>query len=56
MEEVAFKVEAGDVQALQSLSTSAKTLEDVTQWLDAHQVKYARNRAPHAQKQCQLSY
>jgi EpsD family peptidyl-prolyl cis-trans isomerase len=48
MEEVAFKVEADNVQAVQSLSGTAKTLEDVTRWLDAHQVKYARNRAPHA--------
>ena len=48
MEEIAFKVDAENVQGVQSLSDSAKTLDDVTHWLDAHQIKYARNRASHA--------
>lgn len=48
MEEVSFKVEPVNVQGLESLNKTAKSLEDVAQWLDAHQVKYVRSRAAHA--------
>lgn len=48
MEEVAFKVNASNIAGIQSLSNTAKTLEDVTKWLDGHQIKYALTRASHA--------
>jgi len=48
MDELAFAVEANNAQELQTLSDSAKTLENVTQWLGAHQIKYARTQAAHA--------
>ena len=48
MEELSFKVDAANVSSIQSLSIAAKTLEDVSKWLDAHQIKYGRARAPHA--------
>jgi len=48
MEELAFKVDAANVQGIQSLSDSAKTLEDVTRWLNNHQISYTRNRTSHA--------
>ena len=48
MDELAFVVDGGDAQELQSLSNSAKTLDDVTQWLDSHQIKHARTQAAHA--------
>lgn len=48
MDELVFAVEASYAQELQSLSDSAKTLDDVTQWLGAHQIKYARSQAAHA--------
>jgi len=46
-DELAFTAE-GNAQELQSLSDSAKKLEDVTRWLVAHQIKYARTQAAHA--------
>ncbi len=48
MDELAFTIEPDNAQELQSLSDSAKTLEIVTQWLGAHQIKYARTQAAHA--------
>jgi peptidyl-prolyl cis-trans isomerase C len=48
MDELVFAIDAGNAQELQSLSDSAKTLDDVTQWLGAHQIKYARSQAAHA--------
>jgi EpsD family peptidyl-prolyl cis-trans isomerase len=48
MDEAAFVVDAANAQDLQSLSQTAKTVEDVTAWLDAHQIKYTRSNATHA--------
>jgi EpsD family peptidyl-prolyl cis-trans isomerase len=48
MEEVVFAVDASKTKELESLSDSAKTLDDVTQWLDANQIKSARTKAAHA--------
>lgn len=48
MEELSFIVSPENSKDLKSLSDSAKTLEDVTSWLDAHQVKYGRNKSAHA--------
>lgn len=48
MEEVLFKVEPETRQGVESLSNTAKNLEDVTQWLDVHQIKHSRSRASHA--------
>ncbi len=47
-DELAFTVEASNSAELQSLSKTAKSLKDVTQWLNSHQVKYATTRAAHA--------
>lgn len=47
MDELSFATE-GNAQALQDLSNSAKTLEEVTKWLDEHQVRHARGQAVHA--------
>jgi EpsD family peptidyl-prolyl cis-trans isomerase len=48
MDEVVFSVGADKVAELQSLSNSAKTLDDVNKWLDANQIKSARTQAAHA--------
>ena len=48
MDEVSFVVDPANVQSVQALSQVAKTVEDVTAWLDSHQVKYNRNSAAHA--------
>lgn len=48
MDEIAFAVEASKAPELEAFSDSAKTLDDVIQWLSAHQVKYARSQAAHA--------
>jgi peptidyl-prolyl cis-trans isomerase C len=48
MDELVFVVEAGRAQELQFLSNSAKRMEEVIQWLGAHQVKYARAQAAHS--------
>ncbi len=48
MDEATFAVDATNVQALQALSGTAKTVEDVTVWLDTHQIKYKRSQAAHA--------
>jgi peptidyl-prolyl cis-trans isomerase C len=48
MDEAAFVVDAANAQGVQSLSQTAKTVEDVTAWLDAHQIKYTRSNATHA--------
>lgn len=47
MDELAFKVGAENTQDIQSLSDSAKSLEEVVQWLSVHQIQYARTRASH---------
>lgn len=47
-DELVFTVETSNSAELQSLSKSAKSLKDVTQWLNAHQIKYALTRAAHA--------
>ena len=43
-----FIAESSSRQDLEALSNSAKTLEDVTSWLAAHQTKYGRTQAAHA--------
>jgi EpsD family peptidyl-prolyl cis-trans isomerase len=43
-DELVFAVEAGSSAELKS----SKSLKDVTQWLNAHQIKYALTRAAHA--------
>lgn len=48
MDEATFVVDAANVQSVQALSQVAKTVEDVTAWLDSHQIKYNRTRAAHA--------
>lgn len=48
MDEIAFKVEAANVQEIQALSSTAKTLQDVAHWLDAHQIRYSNKQASHA--------
>ena len=48
MEELSFIVTPEKVKDLKPLSDSAKTLEDVTAWLDSHQVKYGRTKSAHA--------
>lgn len=48
MEELSFIVTPEKVKDLKPLSDSAKTLEDVTTWLDSHQVKYGRTKSAHA--------
>jgi peptidyl-prolyl cis-trans isomerase C len=48
MDELVFAVDPSIAQELQSLSDSAKTLEDVTKWLGAHQIKYGHAKAAHA--------
>ncbi len=48
MDEVVFAVAADKAAQLQSLSDSAKTLDDVKQWLDANQIKSARTQTAHA--------
>lgn len=48
MDEMVFAVEASKAPELEAFSNSAKTLDDVIQWLGAHQVKYARTQAAHA--------
>lgn len=48
MDEASFVVDAANVQPVQALSQVAKTVEDVTAWLDAHQIKYNRSTAAHA--------
>jgi EpsD family peptidyl-prolyl cis-trans isomerase len=47
-DEIAFAIEAGHSEELQSLSKSAKSVKDVTQWLGAHQIKFELTRAAHA--------
>ena len=48
MDELSFIAESSSRQDLEALSNSAKTLEDVTSWLAAHQIKYGRTQAAHA--------
>lgn len=48
LEELIFKIEAGYADELNALSDSAKTLEDVTQWLDERLIKFDRTQATHA--------
>ncbi len=48
MDEASFAVDAANVQSIQALSQTAKTVEDVTAWLDANQIKYNRSKAAHA--------
>ena len=48
MDELSFIAESSSRQDLEALSNSAKTLEDVTSWLAAHQTKYGRTQAAHA--------
>jgi EpsD family peptidyl-prolyl cis-trans isomerase len=48
MDEAAFVVDPANAQDVQLLSQTAKTVEDVTAWLDAHQIKYTRSSATHA--------
>lgn len=48
MDEVVFAVGADKVAELQSLSNSAKTMDDVNKWLDANQIKSARTQTAHA--------
>ena len=48
MDEASFVVDAANTQSVQALSQVAKTVEDVTAWLDSHQIKYSRNTAAHA--------
>jgi len=48
MDEASFVVDAANTQSVQSLSQVAKTVEDVTAWLDSHQIKFTRNTAAHA--------
>jgi len=48
MDELAFAVDPSKTQELQSLSESAKTLDDVNQWLNSNQLKSARNQSAHA--------
>jgi len=43
-DELVFSIEAGNSVELKS----AKSLKDVTQWLNAHQIKYAATRVAHA--------
>ena len=47
MEEVVFAAEPANLSAVQTLSNSAKTLEDVTQWLNSHQIKFMRTQTAH---------
>jgi EpsD family peptidyl-prolyl cis-trans isomerase len=48
LEELTFKIEAGQADKLNALSNSAKSLEDVTNWLDEHLIKFDRSQASHA--------
>ena len=48
MDELTFVVDKANVQSVQALSQVAKTVEDVTAWLDTHQIKYSRANAAHA--------
>lgn len=48
MDELAFKAESGIAQDVELLSNTAKSIEEVTQWLDARQIKFAQTRASHA--------
>ena len=48
MYEVVFAVGADKVAELQSLSNSAKTMEDVNKWLEANQIKSASSQTTHA--------
>ena len=48
MDELSFIAESSSRQDLEALSNSAKTLEDVTSWLAAHQIKSGRTQAAHA--------
>ncbi|NOU25206.1 MAG: peptidyl-prolyl cis-trans isomerase, EpsD family [Methylotenera sp.] len=48
LEELIFKIEAGYTEELNVLSNSAKTIEDVTQWLDERLIKFDRTQAQHA--------
>lgn len=48
MDEASFIVDAANVQGVQSLSAVAKTIEDVTLWLDTHQIKYTRAQSARA--------
>ncbi len=47
-DELSFTVDVMNSAELQSLSTTAKSLKDVTKWLELHQVKYAATRVAHA--------
>jgi len=48
MDELVFATESSNAQELQSLSDSAKKIDEVIQWLGAHQIKYARAQAAHS--------
>ncbi len=48
IEELTFALDPSLNAELDRLSDAAKTLEEVTAWLDAKQIKYARNKAARA--------
>ncbi len=48
MEELAFSIDPTLLKELEALSNTAKTLEEVTAWLDSHQIKFGRTKAVHA--------
>lgn len=48
MEELVFTVPTESAQEFLALSDAAKTIEDVSKWLELHQLKYARAQAAHA--------
>lgn len=48
MEELSFLADASVKSELEALSNTAKTLDEVTQWLDTKQIKYGRANSAHA--------
>ena len=48
MDELSFVIDESIKPELENLSNSAKTLEEVTMWLDAKQIKHGRTQAAHA--------
>jgi peptidyl-prolyl cis-trans isomerase C len=48
MEEIAFVIDKSNIGELEQLSNTAKTLDEVIQWLDSHQIKFAKTKAVHA--------
>jgi EpsD family peptidyl-prolyl cis-trans isomerase len=48
IDELAFKVEPGMAADVESFSNTAKSTEEVTQWLNARQISFLQTRASHA--------